>query len=1339
MLGWRFDDLPEELQKTAIRGEQGDIRIRLDDRILPLEWVVGKLLAHLREKLCNSTNTNRAVTPGSLAELEQLVAAIERTEEEQPGATDQPAFDGPQAVVAVPVACLPATRTSLRHACERAGLRVQQMIHSTSAAALLYCQKHAATLAAREQPKRVAIHDFGAGHFSVAVVEIDANGVRELAAQGLRGVGGIDLDQRIAQWMMERFEQQSEIDTHNDPVVVSRMTHAASNAKCALGRDDAEPKVPLNLPFLQADVTGSRHYEDSLTLQRFDELIGDLVTRCMDTTRRALDQAGLSPSDIDTVLLLGGGARVGLLQEQLESLYQQEPELALAVPQTVATGAALVAAADNELELQEGFAHALVVAVDNHPPQVVVAPGQSLPTQVAVELPVPPLTQAPLRGPELTAQTTPEATRSTTTADETPEPRPNIPDADGLATSVTEPLRKAPAPASDKAPAPGSDKAVPQQTAQAQAQEKDVETNNPVAEPPARRSVVIRRRRKKTQAHHLVRRGNGSSSDDPKKTPTDEHDGSTASEQPDNEPGAETDNLQIQKSEDASPQAHHDDLSHPAEGSPAGESPVAPELDPEHTSAEPPDASGISPAVNSDDSEFVEAVAPSEPAALLDAKPEQGAVEQPVDPESRATEGNDSALDPEVVKSVEASEANAAAPESASKATDPGPNSEDSENFSQGPSEADTGVVDTDANPEPDTDVVDTVDADAESDTENLGTVAPNSEADTDVVDTVDAESDTEILDPNSEAGTDVVEAESVPDVLDTVSPKDTDVVETLDAESGTETLEPNSEADTDVVEAESVPDVLETVDPTSGSDADVVETVDADSAPDVLETVDPTSESDTDVVEAVDADVVKTLDADLVPDVDANSEADTDVAETVDANSEVDTDVVHTVDIEPLANADVEAVDLNAPHTEPDVVETLDIETPHTEPDVVETLDTNADVLATVDISDPLAETNAETVDLDAPPTEADVESADINEPRAGAHTDEDDSSATDHSVSEHPSDPENEVEALDAQPDTAPGAGSSLSSPPTGSKNPGEDDAPDPEAAEHVYAEDPGEVQTNDAEASTGDSSKPELDAPESAAHDNEADDSPEASTTPGPGQEPAESPTPGPQREFAEIRIYLREPGPTGECEELLGRVEIEPEALSGAKTFEVALAVDSQHCVRVTVDGGPVQLCDTAELGAAARERKAEQLRRAAKKLQRQQSLDDRKRFLETWVSRAHQVLAQPVSSDELREARETLADTLMSAEGCLRSGRQSLIDGALTEILPVMRRMPAALIAQLAPTGPTSEAQPATEATESSTKPEKSATPEPQATPEPEPEKSQAPRKRKRKGRRRRSG
>ncbi len=218
------------------------------------------------------------------------------------------------------------------------------------------------------------------------------------------------------------------------------------------------------------------------------------------------------------------------------------------------------------------------------------------------------------------------------------------------------------------------------------------------------------------------------------------------------------------------------------------------------------------------------------------------------------------------------------------------------------------------------------------------------------------------------------------------------------------------------------------------------------------------------------------------------------------------------------------------------------------------------------------------------------------------------------------------------------------------------------------------------------------------------------------------------------FAEVRLYAQEPGPTGVCDGLIGRIELDPTALADVETLDLVVNVAADQTLTIRVNGEHTNLRDTAELGDVARATEQTRARETAREAAKQQALTDRARYLENWVARAHQLLAQPPQSDELREAREIVADTLRSAEGCLRSKRQSLIDGALTEILPVMRRLPSSVVDQLAPAGqPTAEDT--SQAVAQPTPPEQPTASEPEQTPE----QNSAPRKRGRKGRRRRSG
>lgn len=236
-----------------------------------------------------------------------------------------------EAIITVPAYFDDIQRQATKDAGKIAGLKVQRIINEPTAAALAYgLGKH--------ENERIAVFDLGGGTFDISIMEM-ADGVFEvLSTCGDSFLGGEDFDQRIVDWMIDTFQQETKIDLRPDRLALQRLKEAAERAKCELS---TATESQLNLPFIAADSTGPKHFNKTLSRSKFEELIADLVARTTEPCQKALADAKLSPEDITKVLLVGGQTRSPIIISRVREIFKREPSIEINPDEVVAIGAAI--------------------------------------------------------------------------------------------------------------------------------------------------------------------------------------------------------------------------------------------------------------------------------------------------------------------------------------------------------------------------------------------------------------------------------------------------------------------------------------------------------------------------------------------------------------------------------------------------------------------------------------------------------------------------------------------------------------------------------------------------------------------------------------------------------------------------------------------------------------------------------------------------------------------------------------------------------------------------------------------------------------------------------------
>ncbi len=236
-----------------------------------------------------------------------------------------------EAVITVPAYFTDAQRQATKDAGRIAGLDVKRIINEPTAAALAYGVD-------KEDDQKVMVYDLGGGTFDVSIIEM-GDGVQEvLATAGNNKLGGDDFDQRVMDYLVAEFKKDSGIDLSGDKMAMQRLKEAAEKAKIELS---GMTQANINLPFITADATGPKHLDLTLTRAKFNELTADLVEATMGPVRQALSDSGLSASQLDKVLMVGGSSRIPAVQEAVKGFIGKDPFKGINPDECVAIGAAI--------------------------------------------------------------------------------------------------------------------------------------------------------------------------------------------------------------------------------------------------------------------------------------------------------------------------------------------------------------------------------------------------------------------------------------------------------------------------------------------------------------------------------------------------------------------------------------------------------------------------------------------------------------------------------------------------------------------------------------------------------------------------------------------------------------------------------------------------------------------------------------------------------------------------------------------------------------------------------------------------------------------------------------
>ena len=239
-----------------------------------------------------------------------------------------------QAVITVPAYFNDSQRQATKDAGAIAGLEVLRIVNEPTAAALAYGLD-------KKKDETVAVYDLGGGTFDISVLEIGEGVVEVKATNGDTHLGGDDFDQRVMDWIAEEFKRENGIDLRKDRMALQRLKEASEKAKCELS---TTVQTEINLPFITADASGPKHLVLTLTRAKLETLVADLIERSLTPCREAMRQAGVTPDDIDEIILVGGQTRMPKVQEEVKRLFGKEPNKTVNPDEVVAVGAAVQAA-----------------------------------------------------------------------------------------------------------------------------------------------------------------------------------------------------------------------------------------------------------------------------------------------------------------------------------------------------------------------------------------------------------------------------------------------------------------------------------------------------------------------------------------------------------------------------------------------------------------------------------------------------------------------------------------------------------------------------------------------------------------------------------------------------------------------------------------------------------------------------------------------------------------------------------------------------------------------------------------------------------------------------------
>ncbi|HXI28367.1 MAG TPA: molecular chaperone DnaK, partial [Vicinamibacterales bacterium] len=300
-MGRKYDEVSEEMKMVpykVVRASNGDARVEANGKDYSPPEISAMILQKLKQ-----------------AAEEYLGTSVTK------------------AVITVPAYFNDAQRQATKDAGQIAGLEVMRIVNEPTAAALAYGLD-------KKKDETIVVYDFGGGTFDVSILEVGEGVVEVKATNGDTHLGGDNLDQRIIDWIASEFRKSDGIDLTKDRMALQRLKESAEKAKIELS---TVMETDINLPFITADATGPKHLQMKLSRAKFEQLVEDLLQKTVGPTKQALADAGLEPSKIDEVVLVGGSTRIPKVQQIVKDLFSKEPHKGVNPDEVVAIGAAVQA------------------------------------------------------------------------------------------------------------------------------------------------------------------------------------------------------------------------------------------------------------------------------------------------------------------------------------------------------------------------------------------------------------------------------------------------------------------------------------------------------------------------------------------------------------------------------------------------------------------------------------------------------------------------------------------------------------------------------------------------------------------------------------------------------------------------------------------------------------------------------------------------------------------------------------------------------------------------------------------------------------------------------------
>jgi len=300
-MGRRFDEVNEEMKMVPYRVERagnGDVRVKVQEQDLAPPQLSAMILQKLKQAA--EDHLGQPVT---------------------------------KAVITVPAYFNDAQRQATKEAGQIAGLEVMRIVNEPTAAALAYGLD-------KKKDETIAVYDFGGGTFDISILEVGEGVVEVKSTNGDTHLGGDNLDQRVIEWIIDEFRKTDGIDLGKDRMALQRLREAAEKAKMELS---TVMETEINLPFITADASGPKHLAMKLSRAKFESLVEELLQKTVGPTRTALTDAGLDPSKIDEVVLVGGSTRIPRVQAIVKEIFGKEPHKGVNPDEVVAIGAAIQA------------------------------------------------------------------------------------------------------------------------------------------------------------------------------------------------------------------------------------------------------------------------------------------------------------------------------------------------------------------------------------------------------------------------------------------------------------------------------------------------------------------------------------------------------------------------------------------------------------------------------------------------------------------------------------------------------------------------------------------------------------------------------------------------------------------------------------------------------------------------------------------------------------------------------------------------------------------------------------------------------------------------------------